>query len=365
MEIGEINRRRGDFEAAEAAFSRANQLGFDPQPSWALARLQQGDLEGARVMIERTLASGPIPTQEGGVLSLPVAVSVYCELGRLERAGELANELSSLAEAVGTAHARAAALEAKCEVQLALQDFEGALESIHASWLLWCEIDAPYEQARSKVMRARVQHALGDDLSSRAELNTAIAAFEKLGARSEADAARRALTAPNVRGPRVHATFVFIDMVGSTPLIEVIGDEAWAAVLAGYERALRLEFERFGGHEANQEGDGFFVAFTDSTAALDCACAIQQHLANRRTEDPAAPHVRIGLHTADAYQRGRDYSGLGVHAAARVSGLADADEILASAASLAEDCGVRTTADRRSLTLKGISDPIEVATVIW
>ncbi|HEY7440035.1 MAG TPA: adenylate/guanylate cyclase domain-containing protein [Acidimicrobiia bacterium] len=365
MELGEIHRRRGDFDAAEAAFTRSQELGFDPQPSWALARLQQGDLESARAMIERTLESAPIMIREAGIATLPVAVSIACELGRLEHATALSEQLTNLADQIGTAHARAAALDTRAELQLASLEFDGALESLQASASLWSEIDAPYEEARCHLFRARVHHARGDALTARAELQTAVAAFERLGARGEVESAQQLLTAPDVRGERVHATFVFVDMVDSTPLVESLGDEAWAALLSSYERALRRELERFGGYEANKEGDGFFVTFTDPTAALDFACAVQEQLAERRARDGSALRVRIGLHAADAHRRGHDYSGLGVHVAARVSSAAAPDEILASCTTLADDRRGRVVTDRRALTLKGVSDPLDAATVVW
>ena len=46
--------------------------------------------------------------------------------------------------------------------------------------------------------------------------------------------------------------------------------------------------------------------------------------------------MRIGLHTADANLRATDYSGRGVHVAARVCARADADEVLATTDTLAE-----------------------------
>jgi len=46
-ETGEIRRRIGNFAGAEEAFTRAHELGFDPQPGLALLRLAQGKAEAA------------------------------------------------------------------------------------------------------------------------------------------------------------------------------------------------------------------------------------------------------------------------------------------------------------------------------
>jgi class 3 adenylate cyclase len=92
---------------------------------------------------------------------------------------------------------------------------------------------------------------------------------------------------------------------------------------------------------------------------------IQRVLAAHRHDHGFAPRVRIGLHTADAHRRGDDYSGLGVHAAARIAATAAADEIIASVVTIDADRGDRSTSNRRAVSLKGLSDPVEVATVTW
>ena len=55
-EIGEIRRRRGDFAAAEEAYSRASEYGREPQPGLALLRLAQGKVDAAAAAIRRELA---------------------------------------------------------------------------------------------------------------------------------------------------------------------------------------------------------------------------------------------------------------------------------------------------------------------
>src|SRR4029450_3997615 len=46
-ETGDVRRRLGDIPGAEAAFARAHELGFEPQPGLALLRLAQGRVEAA------------------------------------------------------------------------------------------------------------------------------------------------------------------------------------------------------------------------------------------------------------------------------------------------------------------------------
>ena len=92
--------------------------------------------------------------------------------------------------------------------------------------------------------------------------------------------------------------------------------------------------------------------------------AIQGALREHRVKSGFVPPVRIGLHTGDANQRGDDFSGKGVHVAARVAALAGGDEIVASAATLAE-AGDVPTRDARTVTVKGVTEPVDIADVVW
>src|SRR5206468_1306544 len=82
--------------------------------------------------------------------------------------------------------------------------------------------------------------------------------------------------------------------------------------------------------------DGFFIGFDSPDEALACAVAIQRRLAEHRRANGFAPKVRIGVHASGATQVGRNFSGKGVHEAARIAALANGDEILSSRATAAE-----------------------------
>jgi class 3 adenylate cyclase len=161
---------------------------------------------------------------------------------------------------------------------------------------------------------------------------------------------------------RVMKTFMFTDIVGSTSLVEVLGDEAWETVLRWHNTALREAFVAHNGEEISTTGDGFFVSFDSPDLAVAAAVAIQRRLAEHRSTQGFAPQVRIGLHASDATQAGGDFSGKGVHEAARIAALAGAGEIVASLATVGES---QRTSGHRSETLKGLSEPIEVVNVDW
>ena len=116
----------------------------------------------------------------------------------------------------------------------------------------------------------------------------------------------------------------------------------------------------------NTTGDGFFVAFEDAMDAIDCAVDIERRLVRHRREHGFAPAVRIGLHMAAATRRGRDYSGQGVHVAARVGAAAGPGEILATSAVLTQPTEARfNLSEPRMVTLKEVREPLEVRTIDW
>lgn len=162
---------------------------------------------------------------------------------------------------------------------------------------------------------------------------------------------------------RVAKTFMFTDIVKSTNLVEALGDEAWEALLRWHDETLRALFASHKGEEVVATGDGFFVGFDSPDAALACAVAIQRGLAEHRRAHGFAPQVRVGVHASDATQVGTNFRGKGVHEAARIAALAEGGEILASAGTV--DATRHAISEPRTVTLKGISEPVEVVSVEW
>ena len=165
---------------------------------------------------------------------------------------------------------------------------------------------------------------------------------------------------------RVVKTFMFTDIVKSTNLVEAMGDEAWEHLLRWHDQTFRSLFTKHRGEEIKHVGDGFFVAFDDPLAAIECAVAIQLRLAENRREHGFSPEVRIGLHSSEATRRGRDYGGRGVHQAARIAAFAEGSEILASETVRDSAAGERFSfTDRGETELRGLEDPVRLYEVRW
>jgi class 3 adenylate cyclase len=363
-ELGEIRRRRGDRAGATEAFARADELGFDPQPGLALLRLDQGDVGAAQRGVRRALADDGGLAQESLALVLPAAVTTEIAAGDLEAARRAAAELEARAAASDSAAFAAAAAGARGELALAEGRADDAARELRQSYQQWRKVDAPYEAAQARVLLAQAYRAGGADADATLELEAARTMFERLGARTDAERVAAILEGPaaEVRAVR---TFMFTDIVDSTRLVEVLGDDAWEGLLAWHDRTLRACFEAHGGEEVKHEGDGFFVAFSDARSAIEGAGAIQRSLAQHRRDHGFAPQVRIGVHTAEVTERSGDFVGKGVHAAARIGTAAGGGEILASQTVIEGAGDGVVVSNERSLELKGLTDPVPVASVEW
>ncbi len=163
---------------------------------------------------------------------------------------------------------------------------------------------------------------------------------------------------------RVMKTFMFTDIVNSTALVAALGDEAWETLLRWHDETLRAILAAHRGEEIVATGDGFFVGFDSPEDAVACAVAIQRKLAEHRRLHGFAPQIRIGLHASDATQVGKNFRGMGVHEASRISALAGGGEILASRATVAGSPHLPVS-EPRTVELKGIPEPVEIVSIDW
>ena len=365
-EIGEIRLRMGDHAAAEEAFRDANGLGHDPQPGLALLRLREGEVGAAWAAIQRSLAATSDADRLRRARLLPAAVEIALQNDDVGAAARAAEELEAIAGTFLSTALRAAASVARGRVLLAEGKAHEGGEALRQGRGLWAEVDAPYEVAEARRLLGLAYREAGDEEGARLELEAALTAFETMGA--VPDAARVAeelgVEARRAAPGRAVRTLMFTDIVGSTGLIEAIGDEAWSDLQRWHDETLRAAFAQHGGEEVDHAGDGFFVAFHDTSTAVECAVAIQRLLAEHRRTSGFAPRVRIGVHTTEASTKPGGYGGRGVHEAARIGSLGGADEIVISRASLPERTRFPVR-DPRSVTLKGIEGPLEIVTLDW
>ena len=129
--------------------------------------------------------------------------------------------------------------------------------------------------------------------------------------------------------PSGTATFLFTDIEGSTRLLAGLGPE-YEAVLSRHFALLRGTLEAHHGVEVNTEGDALFAVFADPTDAVEATADMQRALVAEKWPEPV--RVRMGIHTGEANLTGRDYIGMDVNRAARVTDAAHGGQVLLSEA---------------------------------
>jgi class 3 adenylate cyclase len=366
-EIAEVRRRMGDVSAAEEAYARAHEYGHTPQPGLSLLRLAQGKVEAASAGIRQALAESA-QDRLFRVRSLAAQAEIALAGGDLETAVSAADELESIVSHLEAMSLQSMAASVRGAVRLARGDAAGALPDLQRARHGWQQVEAPYEVAEVRMLLARAHRGNGDDDAALMEARAARLTFERLGARPAAERAGQLLgelIGAGERPERVGRAFMFTDIVKSTDLVGVIGDEAWENLLTWHDQTLRSLFASHGGEVAHPTGDGFFVAFEDAGSAIRCAVAVQRALAEHRRKYGFALQVRIGIHAGEATRRGQDYGGGEVHKAARIAAMAEGGEILASQESVGGADGTFRVGEPRKVSLKGFPEPVAVSSVDW
>lgn len=365
-EIGEARRMLGDSAAADEAYARAEEFGKLPEPGRSLLRLAEGKVQAAGAGIRRALTEVGNPCLRVRLARAQVEIAIADD--DLDTASAASDELDTLVEGFGTASLRAMASGARGAVLAARGDTAEAIPFLQRARNAWLELDAPLEAADTRLVLARAFAAIGDEDAARREARAAREAFEQVGARPGAETARRfldALTAAGAPAERLTRAFMFTDIVRSTDLIGVIGDEAWEDLLGWHDRTFRSLFASYGGQVGHPTGDGFFVAFPEVGSALRCAVEVQRALSEHRRAEGFSLSVRIGIHAGEATRRGEDYGGAEVHRAARIAALAEGGEIYASRATV-DAAGIEIpTSDVGEVELKGFTDRTSVVRITW
>jgi predicted ATPase/class 3 adenylate cyclase len=133
-----------------------------------------------------------------------------------------------------------------------------------------------------------------------------------------------------VEAPSGTVSFLFTDIEGSTRLLHALGRERYGEVLREHHRLLREVWERHGGYEVDTEGDAFFVAFAQGSAALAAAAEAQRTLAQAPWREGFELRLRIGVHSGEASLEAGRYVGVAVHRAARICSAAHGGQVLVS-----------------------------------
>ena len=181
-EVGDIRRRLGDLEGAQAAFDVAEKLSGRTCVGGALLRLAQGRIDEAERIIHDCLPGQP-PRRPARIPVLGVAVQVGIARGDLEGASAAHAELEEIAATYDSTLFHAQAALAAGRIRLAEHDIEGACTSLRNALQHWQDLEVPYEIATTRTLLGLALRESGDEDGAIASFADADAMFTRIGAK--------------------------------------------------------------------------------------------------------------------------------------------------------------------------------------
>jgi DNA-binding NarL/FixJ family response regulator len=197
-QLAEIQRLRGELEAAEASYRRASLAGRDPEPGMSLLRLAQGRIDLALPALRRALDEAPDPIARSRLL--PACVEILLEDEDVGSARAAADELAGIAAQLDAAYLNALAAEASGAVLLVEGDPRAALTTLRRAHRSWRDLDVPHQAARVRLLIAVACRELGDGASAELEFAAARTALEELGAQPDLERLARLAGSPRLGG---------------------------------------------------------------------------------------------------------------------------------------------------------------------
>ncbi|MBU3749727.1 MAG: helix-turn-helix transcriptional regulator [Mycobacterium sp.] len=178
-ELGDLRRRQGDLDGARAAFARAREIGFDPQPGEALLRCQLGDAAGAGDDLRMRM---DVEDEVGRIRLLPAAVEIALARDSIDEADRYCGELEEGAEKFDSPGFRAWALHSRGAVLVRQRREAEALPVLQEALRRYRTTQRRYEMAQVFEWMSQARRAIGDAAGAASDAANAESVYHQLGA---------------------------------------------------------------------------------------------------------------------------------------------------------------------------------------
>jgi class 3 adenylate cyclase len=172
-----------------------------------------------------------------------------------------------------------------------------------------------------------------------------------------------------VSSTETEVAVLFADVVGSTRLYELLGDNRARELIQLCVEVMRSATERNRGSVIKTIGDEILAIFPTTDDALNAASEMQQDTGARPELQMSEHHVaiRIGCHFGPVVLENKDIFGSSVHTANRMTSQAKSGQIIVSAASVRRCSPEWRAASRRVdvTALRGLTDEMELYEILW
>jgi adenylate cyclase len=170
-------------------------------------------------------------------------------------------------------------------------------------------------------------------------------------------------------GTDIELAVLFSDVVGSTRIYEVLGDQRAREVIALCIELMEKATEQHHGNVIKTMGDEVMATFPSADDSLNAAALIQRSISTHPALqiDGQSVSVRIGCHYGPVVLESRDVFGATVHTANRMTSQAKSGQIMTTAATV-EQLSPEWRASVRQIdvaTLKGQGAEVTLYEAIW
>jgi class 3 adenylate cyclase/tetratricopeptide (TPR) repeat protein len=236
-------------------------------------------------------------------------------------------------------------------------------------WFVRAMADAQRAGATLEVARTALDHARCCDAQADADpavtaqlFNRARATYTELSIRPLVPGSEQiahTVAPADAAAPGVTRIVLVTDIVGSTPLNDVLGDQRYLEYLRQHDDIIRRRLAQHDGVEFKHTGDGVAAWFFSVNGALQCAVALAEDFARSRARNPL--QVKIGLSAGVPTVVDRDLFGIAVTVAFRVTDCAAAGEVLVTADVARLASGTSWAFESRGAhSLKGVRQPVDL-----
>jgi len=191
-QLADLRRRQGKWKEAQELLQQAEVPSAILVASAAFA-YDQEDFETAAEMVQRYVRQIPGKERTRKLPGLELLIRIYSKQQKVEEASELLNELKEIAGMANTRSVKACFVSSSGIVEEARGNSMAAREFFEDAIDIYDTIEAPFESAMNRIFLSEVLIRLQQYRNAELELNTALKAFEKMGAEKYVEKAKQLL----------------------------------------------------------------------------------------------------------------------------------------------------------------------------
>jgi len=192
VRLADLKRRQGKWYEAEQLL---NEVESHPlkQLIFAFLFFDMEEYEKAIDIGERYLRGFDKNEKAERINAIELLIKINIQIGSIEKAEQLLNELKEISDSINTLPLKAAFLSAEGNLNFAKGNYENAKHILEDAVDSYDKIKSPFESGRTRVVLSRVLIRLNKYAQAEGELDAAMNKFKELGAEKDFEKAKSIL----------------------------------------------------------------------------------------------------------------------------------------------------------------------------